>query len=417
MTASRHHMRRAALALLALTLARCSEESSPTGWIPRNGTISGVITVAGALFPGARPAAAPTAARVRNASFAPPQLASRLRPRVPTRPHVAFTPNDLIVTFRHTALGAPPVGAAALAEAGSVRALGGAIRLHLTAVLPAGARVAGVSPAILAAKIRVADAAERDAIAAALRQDPAIAAVTRNGLVWLDDRGHAFSPIPQAGAAATRTTPNDPFFPYQTWHYGLIDLQRAWSITKGSTAVLVAVVDDGIRFDHPGIAANLTSDGYDFVNAADSLALCAGGTTTNAGDGDGPDGDPTIPASYSPDIVEVGPDTTTTCLTPDDLGGHGLHVAGTIGAVGNDASGVTGVDWTVRIRPVRVLGVAGFGTDYDVAQGILYAAGLPADDGAGGTVRASTGAKIINVSLGGFGSDTTLHSAIISAAR
>src|SRR6266542_4840993 len=129
MTASRHHMRRAALALLVLTLGRCKEEAGPTGWIPRNGTISGVITVtgAGALFPGARPAAAPTAGRARNASFAPPQLASRLRPRVPTRPHVAFTPNDLIVTFRHSALGAPPVGAAALAEAGSVRAWAAAI--------------------------------------------------------------------------------------------------------------------------------------------------------------------------------------------------------------------------------------------------------------------------------------------------
>ena len=336
---------------------------------------------------------------------------------MPPGGQVAFTPNDLIVTFRHAALGAPPVGAAALATAESVRLLGGAIRSHLTAMLPAGARVAGVSPTILAAKIRVADATQRDAIAAALRKDPAIAAVTRNRLIWLAETAHAFSPVPQAGAAATRTTPNDPFFPFQTWHYGLIDLPRAWSITKGSTAVLVAVVDDGIRFDHPGIAANLTSDGYDFVNAADSLALCAGGTITNAGDPDGPDADPTIPASYSPDVVVVGPDTTTTCFVPDDLGAHGLHVAGTIGAVGNDASGVTGVNWTVRIRPVRVLGVAGFGTDYDVAQGILYAAGLPADDGAGGTVRASTGAKIINVSLGGFGSDTTLHSAIISAAN
>src|SRR5439155_7468518 len=75
------------------------------------------------------------------------------------------------------------------------------------------------------------------------------------------------------------------------------------------------------------------------------------------------------------------------------------------------------VNWTVRIRPVRVLGVAGFGTDYDVAQGVLYAAGLPADDGAGGTVQPSAGAKIINLSLGSYESDTTLHDAIISAAN
>src|SRR5207253_9487776 len=85
--------------------------------------------------------------------------------------------------------------------------------------------------------------------------------------------------------------------------------------------------------------------------------------------------------------------------------------------VGNDGIGVTGVNWSVRIRPVRALGAAGFGTLYDVAQGILYAAGLPADDGAGGTVQATTGARIINVSLGGYFNDPTLHSAIVSAAN
>src|SRR3989442_406274 len=103
---------------------------------------------------------------------------------------------------------------------------------------------------------------------------------------------------------------------------------------------------------------------------------------SNAADGDGPDPDPTIPASYSLD-------STGTCFAPDELGAHGLHVAGTIGAVGNDGIGVTGVNWSVRIRPVRALGVAGFGTLYDVAQAILYAAGFPAGDRGGGTVSAS----------------------------
>ena len=175
--------------------------------------------------------------------------------------------------------------------------------------------------------------------------------------------------------------------------------------------MLVGVVDDGIRFDHPAIAANLTSDGYDFVNAADTLPVCAGGMITNDDDGDGGyDPDPTIPASFSLDA-------TGTCLIPDTLGAHGLHVAGTIGAVGNDGVGVTGVNWTVRIRPVRALGVAGFGETYDIAQAILYAAGLPADNGAGGTVQASSGAAIINMSFGGPGDDPTMHSAIVSAAN
>src|SRR5204863_7261541 len=131
--------------------------------------------------------------------------------------------------------------------------------------------------------------------------------------------------------------------------------------------------------------------------------------TNDADDSTGYDPNPTIPASYSLDSTE-------TCYSPDDIGAHGLHVAGTIGAVGNDRVGVTGVNWTVRIRPVRALGVAGFGETYDIAQGILYAAGLPADDGAGGTVQATSAAKIINLSLGGPDDDPTLHNAIISAA-
>ena len=422
-------MRTAVIALLALTLARCSEEAGPTGWIPSNGVISGVIAPASDLQASAR--AAPAGAiRARAGVIA---LALPGRPRPPGPPGIAlvaprmaagsrsarpargsraeFTPNDLIVTFRHNALGAPPVGTAALAAPAAARAVGRAIRAHLAAVTPAGVTVAGVSPAILAAKVRVADTTERDAVAIALRRDPGVAAVTRNRLIWRDETAGPLQATAPPSAAASRTIPNDPFFPFQSWHYGLIDLPRAWSITKGSPAVLVGVVDDGIRFDHPAIAANLTSDGYDFVTAADTLPLCAGGMITNDDDGDGGyDPDPTIPASYSLDA-------TGTCIIPDTLGAHGLGVAGTIGAVGNDGVGVTGVNWTVRIRPVRALGVAGFGETYDIAQAILYAAGLPADDGAGGTVQASSGAAIINLSFGGPGDDPTMHSAIVSAAN
>src|SRR6266566_2810018 len=306
------------------------------------------------------------------------------------------------IAARRARIACPTVPAAA----GTV---GHAIRARLAAIVPAGAAVAGVSPAILAAKVRVADAAQRDAIAAALRQDPGIAGVAPNRLIWLDETPFYGRVSPHAGATGP-TTPNNPLYPFQSWHYGLVDLPRAWAITTGSAGVLVAVVDDGIRFDHPGISANLTSDGYDFVNSADSLALCAGGTISNADDGDGYDADPTIPATYSPD-------STGTCFLPDTIGNHGLHVAGTIGAVGNNGIGVAGVNWAVRIRPVRVLGVGGFGSSYDVAQGVLYAAGLPADNGAGGTVQPPVGAKIINLSLGSPQSDTTLQRAVLSATQ
>jgi subtilisin family serine protease len=411
-------MRTALIAGLVLALVGCSEEG-PTGWIPQNGTISGVITATSSF------AAPPRAGRStghavvggRALALSPPPRITAFAPRGParvlrTRPdrglRASATAHDLIVTFRHGALGAPPIGSVALATAASARAFGGAMRSRLAAILPVGVAVAGLSPAILAAKIRVADSTKREAVATMLRQDPAVAAVSRNRLIWLDETPSVRSGASGVGTPVPRTTPNDTLYAIQSWHYGLIDLPRAWSITVGSASVLVAVVDDGIR-DHPDIAGNLTSDGYDFVNNVDSLPVCAGGFIKNADDGDGYDSIPTIPASYF--------DTTGTCFDPADFGGHGLHVAGTIGAVGNDVLGVTGVNWAVRIRPIRVLGVAGFGQTYDIAQGVLYAAGLPADNGVGGTVQPSTGAKIINLSLGGPDDDPTFHNAIISAAN
>jgi subtilisin family serine protease len=407
-----------ALAVLALTLTACQVDNGPTGWIPQNGRLAGTVTVNTVVLPSAPLGSAP------NSTGTPLSLEFRRRagldafrarplgtihaplaPPAPHRPSVAS--NDLIVTFRSAALDAPPMGSVALRSARSVTPVARAIRSHLAAVLPGDAAVAGVSPSIMVARVRVADRSRRDAIAAELERDPNVASVTTNHLLWLDQTPYYRT---TGVASASGLTPNNPLYPYQSWHYGLIDLPRAWTLSTGSAAVLVAVVDDGIRFDHPAIAANLTTDGYDFVSDGDTLSLCAGGTITNADDGGGPDPDPTIPASYHPD-------STGTCFVPDEIGNHGLHVAGTIGAVGDDGIGVTGVNWHVKIRPVRVLGVGGFGSSYDVAQGVLYAAGLPADNGAGGTVQAGSGAKIINLSLGSPQSDTTLQRAVASAIQ
>ncbi|HXI20580.1 MAG TPA: S8 family serine peptidase, partial [Gemmatimonadales bacterium] len=225
-----------------------------------------------------------------------------------------------------------------------------------------------------------------------LARDPAVIAVQLNGRA----RPHVL-------AAQPTTLPNDPYYPNQSWHYAMIDLPRAWSITTGSSSVIVAVLDAGIRFDHPAIGmaggtyltggGNLRTDGYDFVSAGDSVPLCAGGKLDNADDGDGYDPDPTIPDDRP---------FSGSCLgDPSQAGGHGLHVAGTIGAVGNDGVSVTGVNWQVGIRPVRVIGVES-GSYWDIAQGILYAAGLPADDGHGGVLTPpAQRARIINMSFGG----------------
>src|SRR6185503_4184808 len=96
---------------------------------------------------------------------------------------------------------------------------------------------------------------------------------------------------------------------------------------------------------------------------------------------------------------------------------HGMHVSGTIGAVGNDGVGTTGINWNVRIRPVRVLDITGSGSFFDIAQGVLYAAGLPASDGAGGTVTAPSRAAIINVSLGSSTNAAVLANAVAAATN
>jgi subtilisin family serine protease len=362
---------------------------------PVTATIRGTITISSSLL-------SLSQAGARTARFripGPVKSEPRLRSRGNSRP-AEYTPDELIVTLRSAAIGAPRLGSLALASRSAAAAVAGEIRSHMALHLSASVSVlTGISPAIMTARIRVKDPANISKVAAALRMDPAVATVERNALVRSESRV----------SLPTRSS-NDPLYPFQAWHYAMIDLPEAWSITTGSAGVLVAVVDDGIRFDHPAIAANLTSDGYDFVSDPGQVPLCSGGSVDFSGDGDGPDPNPTIPVGY--DFNE-----DLDCLEgPQALGNHGLHVAGTIGAPGNDGIGVSGVNWTVRIRPVRVLGVDGTGSSYDIAQGLLYAAGLAADNGAGGMVEPPLGAKIINISIGGR-LTTVEQNAVIAASN
>ena len=351
------------------------------------------------------PASAITGAiTTSNGFLAPPPLAP-LRV-IGTAGPVEYTPRDLIVTLRAAALAAPPLGSRALEAAATARTVAAAVWKR-AASWEAGGRVkvTGVSPVVLATRLRVTDTTKLDSVAATLRRDPDVARVTRDQ--WLHAHGR-----PAAVQNVGGTIPSDPNYPNQSWHYVMIDLPRAWSITTGSASVLVAVVDNGIRFDHPAIAANLTHDGYDFVSMRPDSVCGLNSPIDNAEDGDGYDPDPTIPDDW-----DSNPEGT--CLQQRSrFGGHGLHVAGTIGAVGNDGIGPTGVNWSVSIRPVRVLGPAG-GSSFDVAQGILYAAGLPASDGNIGTVQAPSGARIINLSLGGpcdLGAEVA-HDAVIAATN
>ncbi len=166
-------------------------------------------------------------------------------------------------------------------------------------------------------------------------------------------------------------TPNDAAY-RQQWHYPLINLPQAWDITTGSntgsSAVIVAVIDTGVLLAHPDLQSQLVS-GYDFIS-----------DPANARDSDGRDADPNDPGDSPAGRSSF----------------HGTHVAGTIAAATNNATGVAGVAWNARIMPLRVLGLNGGSSD-DINQAILYAAGLSNASGALPTQRAD----IINMSLGG----------------
>ncbi len=177
--------------------------------------------------------------------------------------------------------------------------------------------------------------------------------------------------------------PNDEYYNLQ-WHYNQINLPQTWDITTGSSNVIVAVIDTGILFNHPDTPARLVY-GYDFIS-----------TTDISGDGDGIDNNPEDVG----DSVQAGNASSF----------HGTHVAGTVAANTNNSIGVAGVAWNVSVMPIRVLGVGG-GSTYDVAQGILYAAGLSNDSG---TVPAQR-ADIINMSLGGGSANETSQNAIAAA--
>jgi subtilisin family serine protease len=330
----------------------------------------------------------------------------------------------IVVGFRDDRLGVAAMGSGAYRSMVVAKTTASRIRARFADL--AQSRVVSdvqVSPAILAARIKVADTTQVESIMATLRNDPSVAYVERDEIVSIRDG----APRPMsskfardvstptgglASASAIGRVPNDPFYWQQSWPSNMVDLPRAWSITTGSSAVIVASVDMGIRFDHPDIAANLTNDGYDFVSQigyGTTETLCEGGTfTTLDGDGDGPDPDPT-----DPDDLEW--DDFNGCWQHSQLGDHGLWTAGIIGAVGNDNNGATGVNWSVKIRPIRVLGITGDGSTFDIAQGILYAAGLPAPGKDSAMVQAPSRAQIINMSLGGPGRSTAMENAVNAA--
>jgi serine protease len=178
--------------------------------------------------------------------------------------------------------------------------------------------------------------------------------------------------------------PTDEFYPYQ-WHYDQINLPQAWDVVSPNSGVIVAVVDTGVRKEHPDLTGQLV-DGFDFIS-----------DPAIANDGGGCDGDPEDPGD----------------LAPGGSTYHGTHVSGTIAAhttFTGSGVGVAGAAWNARVMPLRVLGVGG-GTDADIMEALRYAAGRTITCG-GVQEHTLTPARIVNMSLSGPGFSQTFQNLI-----
>ena len=167
---------------------------------------------------------------------------------------------------------------------------------------------------------------------------------------------------------STDGVPDDPEFP-SLW--GLdngndfdIDAPEAWDLTTGSSSVVVGVIDSGVDYTHEDLAANMWTNPVE----------CPAGPGTCLEDGIDDDGNGFVDDFYGWDFVNGDND-------PFDDHSHGTHVAGTVAAAGNNATGVTGVNWNAQIMALKFIGSSGSGPVSAAIAAIEYATMMKRDHG------------------------------------
>jgi subtilisin family serine protease len=125
-----------------------------------------------------------------------------------------------------------------------------------------------------------------------------------------------------------------------------ISAMRAWAVTKGSEQVVVAVIDSGVDYDHPDLVNNIWRR-PEIIKSYEDEELGS------------------IDDEHGLNLVEHNGD-------PMDLNGHGTHCAGIIGAQGGNGIGIAGVNWNVKIMPLRFMDGDGAGTTADAIEAINY---------------------------------------------
>ncbi|MCE9615589.1 MAG: S8 family serine peptidase [Lentisphaerae bacterium] len=176
---------------------------------------------------------------------------------------------------------------------------------------------------------------------------------------------------------------NDPLLAQQ-WDVFNMRMPQAWDVTRGSTNVVVGVLDTGITLAHPDLASalwintdeipgnNIDDDHNGYVDDRNGYDFA---------------GDASIPLQRGQDPI------------PNDTEGHGTHVSGTIAAQQNNGTGISGFAPLTKIMAVKVLGgILGTGYTSDIVDGITYAV--------------DNGAKVLNMSLGGAAKSMAEYNAL-----
>ena len=177
-------------------------------------------------------------------------------------------------------------------------------------------------------------------------------------------------------AANIPNVPNDPRLEDQ-WNLSMVASEAAWQASTGQ-GIVVAVLDTGIDSSHEEWGSQVLADSYDFIS-----------NTVSAGDSNGFDSDP----------------------NDEGTSFHGSHVAGIIAATADNSKGIAGLAYDASIMALRVLGIQDTGSSSDIAQAILYAAGLNNTSGLTPIQRAD----IINMSFGSDAFSQTIKQAIDQA--
>ncbi len=295
----------------------------------------------------------------------------------------------VIVKFK---AGSQLLGQAALAARRESAARASALGQRLRLALAAGAAVSERAQVLVATGLTSAELARR--LAAEADVEYAVPDERRRIVAAPNDPLYADG-VPGNGPAAGQWYLRPP----TTSIASSINVEPAWDVTLGIPGVVVAVVDTGVRFDHPDLLR--VTDGGNLLPGYDMVS-----DPVVANDGDGRDADPSDPGDWvtQAELSQVGGPFYQCTDSPEDSSWHGTQVSGLIAALTNNGIGMASVGRNVRVLPVRALGKC-FGYDSDIIAGMRWAAGLAVP----GAPANPYPARVINLSLGGDGVCTAAY--------